>query len=54
MDYFGRVVYRKGKLYFNKEQWVLLKQIAQRVHQSPKTIVIRAIKKGIKLVKIKN
>lgn len=34
---------KKGKIYFDIDGWALVKKVSKRKHQSPKTIVNRAL-----------
>lgn len=43
-----KVWIRKHKMYFDQEAWDLILRHAKKAHQSPRTVVHQAIKRGIK------
>jgi hypothetical protein len=48
MKTFGYAAYKRGKLYFNKNGWAILKGVAKKTHKSPTYLVIQAIRRYIK------
>ena len=49
----GYCTYRRGKLYFDKNGWIVLKHLAKKTHKSPTYLIHAAIKRYIKLRKTK-
>lgn len=46
----GKAWVKKGKIYFNEEGWALVKEHARKQHRSPKIVVIRGLRRGMKLM----
>lgn len=44
---------KKGEMYFDDEAWTLIKKQARRQHRSPKLIVIRALRRGVAINKLR-
>ena len=47
----GFATYRKGKLYFNAEAWIIIKELARKTHKSPKTLIHAALRRYIERYK---
>jgi hypothetical protein len=45
----GKASYRRGRLYFDAIGWAMVKAAAKRAKKSPHTVVIAALKRGLKL-----
>lgn len=48
MTYIGKATYKNGKISFDDKGWACIKAAARKKHQTPKQIVIAALKRGYK------